>query len=109
MNDARIVLISCPDAEGAHALARSLVDARLAACAAVQAPQVAYYRWEGAVERADEVPLVVKTWVDRVDAVVEHALAGHAYELPEIVAVEMVGGLDRYLQWIHAQTRTADA
>ena len=42
--EARIVHISCPDAGAAHALARSLVDARLAACVAVQAPQVAYYR-----------------------------------------------------------------
>ena len=70
---------------------------------------MAYYRWEGAVERADEVSLVVKTWADRVDAVVEHVVARHGYELPEILAVEAVGGLDRYLHWIHAQTRTADA
>ena len=107
--DARLVFVSCPDAQTADALARSLVDARLAACVAVQAPQVAYYRWQGVVERADEVSLVVKTWADRVDAVVEHVVARHGYELPEILAVEAVGGLDRYLQWIHAQTRTADA
>ena len=107
--EARIVHISCPDAGAAHALARSLGDARLAACVAVQAPQVAYYRWEGAVERADEVSLVVKTWADRLEALVAHVVAAHPYELPEIVAVEAVGGLDRYLQWIHAQTRTADA
>lgn len=107
--EARIVHISCPDAGAAHALARSLVDARLAACVAVQAPQVAYYRWEGAVERADEVSLVVKTWADRLEALVAHVVAAHPYELPEIVAVEAVGGLDRYLHWIHAQTRTADA
>ena len=85
------------------------MDARLAACVAVQAPQVAYYRWEGAVERADEVSLVVKTWADRLEALVAHVVAAHPYELPEIVAVEAVGGLDRYLHWIHAQTRTADA
>ena len=109
MDDARLVFVSCADADSAHALARALVDARLAACVAVQAPQVAYYRWEGAVERADEVSLVIKTAADRVDALVEQVVARHGYELPEVLVVEAVGGLDRYLQWIHAQTRMPDA
>jgi periplasmic divalent cation tolerance protein len=104
---ARVVHISCPDAASADALARSLVDARLAACVAVLSPQVAYYRWQGRVERADEVGLLAKTWSDRVEALVAHVVARHPYELPEVLAVEAGGGLDRYLDWIHAETRTA--
>jgi periplasmic divalent cation tolerance protein len=103
---ARLVHISCPDAAAAHALARSLVDARLAACVAVLAPQVAYYRWKGAVERADETGLLAKTWADRVEDLVAHVVAAHPYELPEVLAVEAGSGLDRYLDWIHAETRT---
>ena len=103
---ARLVQIACPDADSAHALARSLVDARLAACVAVQSPQVSYYRWKGAVEQARETVLVAKTWADRVDALIEHVVQRHPYELPEVLAVEVGGGLDRYLDWIHAETRT---
>ncbi len=103
---ARLVHISCPDADSAHALARSLVDARLAACAAVLAPQVSYYRWKGEVEQAKETCLVAKTWDDRIDALVAHVVERHPYELPEVLAVECTGGLDRYLDWIHAETRT---
>lgn len=104
--DARLVHISCPDDASAHALARSLVDARLAACVAVLAPQVAYYRWQGAVERADEVALLAKTWADRIDDLIAHVVARHPYELPEVLAVEAGGGLDRYLDWINKETRT---
>jgi periplasmic divalent cation tolerance protein len=103
---ARLVHISCPDTDAAHALARSLVDAGLAACVAVLSPQVSYYRWQGAVERADETGLLAKTWSDRVDALVAHVVARHPYELPEVIAVEGGSGLDRYLDWIHAETRT---
>jgi periplasmic divalent cation tolerance protein len=106
---ARLVHISCPDAAVAETLARGLVDGRLAACVAVLSPQVAYYRWQGAVERADEVALLAKTWDDRVDALVAHVVAHHPYELPEVLAVEAGGGLDRYLDWIHAETRTPAA
>src|SRR5688572_28209903 len=106
---ARLVHISCSDAAAAHALARSLVDARLAACVAVLSPQVAYYRWQGAVERAEETGLLAKTWADRVDALVAHVREHHPFELPEVLAVEAGSGLDRYLDWIHAETRTPAA
>lgn len=102
---ARLVQISCPDAATAEALARSLVDARLAACASVQAGQRSTYRWQGATEQADEVLLVAKTWADRVDALIAHARAAHPYDVPEIVALEVVAGLDAYLAWVHAETR----
>src|SRR5688572_3333816 len=102
---ARLVHIACPDADVAHALAHSLVDARLAACVSVLAPQTSIYRWNGAVERADEVALFAKTWSDRVEALVAHVVARHPYELPEVIAVEAGSGLDRYVDWIQTETR----
>ncbi|KFN49197.1 divalent-cation tolerance protein CutA [Arenimonas composti] len=102
---ARLVHISCPDDASATALARSLVDARLAACASVLPGMRSVYRWQGAVEQAAEVLLLAKTWADRVDALVEHVRAAHPYDLPEIVAVEITGGLAPYLAWLQAETR----
>ncbi len=105
---ARLVHVACPDPDSAKALARSLVDARLAACVSLL-PQTAVYRWQGRVEEAAETLLLAKTWADRVDALVAHVRDHHPYELPEVLAVESAGGLDRYLDWLHAETRTPPA
>jgi periplasmic divalent cation tolerance protein len=102
---ARLVHISCPDGASAAALARSLVDARLAACASWLPGLQSTYRWQGAIEESGEVLLLAKTWDDRVDALVAHVRAAHPYELPEIIAVEISGGLAPYLDWLHAETR----
>lgn len=107
---ALLVFCTCPDLATAECLAQALVAQRLAACVAIGAAQHSVYRWNGAVERAGEVPLTIKTAADRFEAVRDAILAGHPYELPEILAVEAAAGLDRYLDWIGASTRPdADA
>ena len=100
-----IVFCSCPDLAQAQALASALVEQRLAACVQCLPGVLSVYRWEGAVERASEVQLQIKTDAARYAAVEAAILARHPYELPEIVAVEAVAGLDRYLDWIGASTR----
>ena len=64
------------------------------------------YRWEGAIERADEVLLVAKTTHARLDALIERIRALHPNELPEVIAFEVAGGLAAYLDWVAEQTRT---
>jgi periplasmic divalent cation tolerance protein len=66
------------------------------------------YRWQGTVERSEEVLLLIKTTADRQDALVERLKALHPYELPEALAVEAVGGLAAYLAWVAEQTRDDD-
>jgi periplasmic divalent cation tolerance protein len=100
-----IVFCSCPDLALAQALASALVEQRLAACVQLLPGVQSVYRWDGAVERASEVQLQIKTDAARYAAVEAAILARHPYELPEIVAVESVAGLDRYLDWIGASTR----
>ncbi|MBB5209717.1 divalent-cation tolerance protein CutA [Chiayiivirga flava] len=95
---------TCPDAAVAERIARSLVEQRLAACVSIGTPVQSIYRWDGAIEQADEVPIVIKTTASRLDEIKVHILLSHPYELPEIVAVEATAGLDRYLGWIRAST-----
>ena len=102
---ALIVYCTCPDAASADALASALVEARLAACVSLLPSVRSIYRWQGTVERAEEVQLMIKTAADRFAAVREAVLARHPYELPELIAVEAVAGLDRYLDWIGESTR----
>ena len=102
--DALLVLTSLPDADSAHALAEYLVTERLAACVNILAPCQSVYRWQGKVEDAQEVPLLIKTTEARYAALEAAIRARHTYELPEIVAVPMSHGLPAYLDWVAAET-----
>lgn len=98
-----IVLTTVPDPEAAERIARSLIERRLAACVSILAPCQSVYRWEGLVEAATEVPLLIKTTAERYAQLEEAIREQHPYELPEIVAVSLERGLPAYLEWIAAE------
>jgi periplasmic divalent cation tolerance protein len=102
-----LCLCACPDDANATRIAEALVEERLVACVNLLPGMRSYYRWQGALERADEVLLLAKTADDRADALRERILALHPYELPEVILVEVDGGLPAYLDWIAAETRPA--
>jgi periplasmic divalent cation tolerance protein len=100
-----IVLTNCPDAEVADRLARTLVEQRLAACVNRLPAVDSVYRWQGAVERAVEVPLLIKSTRERLPEIQEVIRALHPYEVPEIVAIPVVAGLPAYLRWVVDETQ----
>ena len=104
MAEVVIVLTNLPDRAAAIKLAQDLVARRLAACVNVLADCASVFRWKGEIEQAAEVPVLIKTRAECY-AEVEAAIRGlHPYELPEIVAVPVVRGLDRYLHWVAEET-----
>ena len=88
----------------AEALASALVEQRLAACVNVLPDLRSVYRWEERIERTREVLLSVKTTNDRFDAVKEYIVSVHPYAVPEIIGLDIVAGLDRYLEWVRTET-----
>lgn len=99
-----LVLTNLPDRDAALALARALVERRLAACVNVLGGCTSVYRWQGDIEEAAEVPVLLKTRATRY-AEVEAAIRElHPYELPEVVAVPIVRGLPEYLDWVAEET-----
>lgn len=62
------------------------------------------YWWEGKIEETEEVLLVVKTTTDKLDQLVKEAKAVHPYQVPEVIAVPVVGGLAEYLDWVRRET-----
>lgn len=104
--DTLLVLTNLPDSAQAQALATQLVEQRLAACVNILAPCTSVYRWQGAVESATEVPLLIKTTRARYAALEAAVRAAHPYELPEIVAVPIERGLAGFLGWVAAETAT---
>ena len=105
---ALLVLTNLPDRASAQALAATLVTGRLAACVNLLAPCRSIYRWQGGIESAQEVPMLIKTTAERYPAL-EAAIRGHhPYELPEIIAVPIDHGLPEYLAWVTAETLVED-
>lgn len=107
MDEVILVMTSLPDRAAALKLAQALVDRRLAACVNVLAECTSVFRWKGAVENAAEVPVFIKTRAGRYGEVEAAIRELHPYELPEIVAVPVRGGLDDYLQWVADETSIA--
>ena len=100
-----VVLVTAPNAEKAAELAHALVGEKLAACVNL-VPQVrSIYRWEGAVEDAQEVLMVVKTTADRFDALHQRVLALHPYQVPEVIKLDVSAGHLPYLDWVRDSTR----
>ncbi len=99
-----IVLTQAPDAATAADIARKLIESRLAACVNIGAPTGSIYHWRGRIETANEVPLVIKTrsaLYGHVEAAIRDI---HPYDTPEVVAIPIVDGDARYLEWIAAET-----
>lgn len=99
-----LVITNLPDATSARSLAATLVDQRLAACVNILSPCRSVYRWQGSIEDAEEVPLLIKTTAENYPALEAAIRARHPYELPEIVAVRIEHGLPDYLAWVAAET-----
>jgi periplasmic divalent cation tolerance protein len=98
-------MTNLPDLQSAQIMARMLVEQRLAACANCLPAVKSVYRWQGAVEEADEVTLLIKTAGSRY-AELEAAIKGsHPYDVPEIVVVPLTGGLPAYLDWVVQETK----
>lgn len=102
-DDARVVLVTAPDEATGRGLARSVVDERLAACVNVVPGIRSVFRWEGAVEEATEVLLILKTTAARVETLRARVVSLHPYEVPEFVVLAVDGGLDAYLAWIRTE------
>ena len=97
-----VVLCTCPDDETGATIAARLVDEGLAACVSRVPEITSTFRWEGRIEEEQEVLLVIKSAATRVDELAERIRTLHPYELPEVIAVPVCGGLDGYLAWIGA-------
>ncbi len=95
-----IVLSTFPADGDADALARTLVDERLAACVNLLPPMTSMYRWEGKVERSLERQLLIKTTSASVDLLKTRLAELHPYDVPEILVLPITDGGAKYLEWL---------
>lgn len=107
MDEVILVITNLPDRDSARRVANALIETGAAACVNLMAECNSVYRWQGKIESASEVPLIIKTTRKAYPRVEEVISAIHPYELPEIIAVSVEAGLPKYLQWVVQETRVA--
>lgn len=100
-----VVLCNTPP-DRAEAVAKAVLDAKLAACVNILPGVISLYWWQGAVARDAESTLLIKTRVDLVGALTAAIRAAHPYEVPEVIALPILPGLGNaaYHAWVRAET-----
>ena len=98
-----VLMATAPDAGSAERIARGLVEERLAACVNLVPGLRSIYRWQGAIEEAAEVLLLIKTRGDRVADLERRLRELHPYDVPELLRLPAGGGSEPYLRWVREE------
>lgn len=99
-----LVYTTYPSLVEAERAGRLLVEKGLAACVNILPQMRSIYRWQGKVEQADEIVMIIKTRDAQKDAVAAEVKRGHAYDTPAILFLPTEGGDAAYAQWIVAES-----
>ena len=105
MNSPLLVLITTDNREEARRIAELLVSNKKAACVNIVADVDSLFRWKGKVESARESLLLVKTRAALLPEIISLVKEIHSYEIPEIIALQIVGGSEDYLRWLDSATQ----
>ena len=95
-----VLFITTADAEEARRIADVLVKKRKAACVNIVPGVSSLFRWQGKVEKTDESLLMVKSRASLLNQIVKLVKQHHSYDVPEIIALPIIGGNPDYLEWI---------
>jgi len=100
-----MVFMTCDKKKEAAAIAKQLLRTRRAACVSIYPRGDSLYWWKGAMERSREYLLIAKTRASVLPGLISEVKAIHSYEVPEIIALPIVGGNRDYLQWLDGEVR----
>lgn len=100
-----IVLITAPNEEEAAKMARALVEEKLAGCVNIVRGIRSIYSWHGKTEDDSEALMICKTKKSLFDALKERVIQLHSYTVPEIIALPVVAGSEKYLDWLRDATQ----
>lgn len=99
-----VVYITCASKTEADELAENIVADRLAACVNIINGVTSVFHWQGSIDRAEESLMILKTRKKLLKELINFVQLHHSYDVPEIIALPIVGGSDEYLNWLEAET-----
>ncbi len=99
-----LVLTTVPSMEKGEEIARKLVEERVSACVTVVSSEASFYWWEGKIEKEKEFFLFIKTKRSLYKKLEELILSLHPYTVPEIIALPIFEGFEKYLNWLKKET-----
>jgi periplasmic divalent cation tolerance protein len=106
-----VYLVTCSSKAEAEKISTALLDGRLIACANIiggaEKSLFSIYKWEGKVEKDAEMLLVMKSRSELLEEIVSAVKKVHSYDLPEVIALPMMGGSKEYLDWVLKETKKA--
>jgi len=100
-----VLFITAGNAEEAQQISRVLLEQRKAACVNIIPEVDSIFWWEGKLDSARESLLVVKTKASLLTEVINLVKGMHSYDVPEIIALPIVGGNQDYLEWIGEEVK----
>lgn len=103
--DVLLVLTNLPDTDSADRVTKAVLESRAAACVNRLPACASTYWWNGEIEHATEIPLLIKTTRAAYPALEAALRKAHPYEVPEIIAMPVAAGLPAYLTWVASETR----
>jgi len=100
-----VVFVTAANEDEGAKLARLLVEKRLAACVSLVPAVRSFFWWEGKIDEQQETLLIIKTEGRVMPELIDTVQANHSYSVPEIIALPIVAGSERYLQWLSTEVR----
>ena len=109
MTEERAVFVytTYPSLVEAERIGKAILEQRLAACVNILPGMISHYRWQGAIERGEEVVMIIKTRASLAEGVRAAVKAMHSYTTPAILVLPIEGGEPGYLQWLMKETEKA--
>jgi periplasmic divalent cation tolerance protein len=95
-----------PSLAEAERIGTAVLEKRLAACVNILPGMISHYWWQGAIERGEEVVMIIKTRASLAEAVKAQVKAMHSYTTPAILVLPIAGGEPAYLEWLMKETET---
>jgi len=104
-NDYMVVLTTCSSEDEAKRIAKKLVEEHLIACANVIANVFSIYKWQGQLCEEGEVLIIMKSRREHLNKIQNRIKVLHSYDVPEIIALPIIGGSQAYLDWVFQETQ----
>jgi len=101
-----VVFITAGTGEQARTIGQALLERRAAACVNIAPSITSIFWWQEVLETDQEHLLIVKTRTSKMEDVVRLVQETHTYEVPEVIALPVIGGNQEYLEWIGEEVKT---